>query len=221
MHGHGFEIILHAQQDIGGGDMALDGDILNQHWQPLAEQLDYACLNDIAGLENPTSEMIAAWVWERIKPELPELSWVTIYETATAGCHFDGEHYRIWKEFRFESALRLVSAPSSDKRNSLHGHSYLARLHLTGPLDAILGWTTDYGDVKERFGPLYERLDHHDLSDIDGLDRADTIGLLAWLQAELGATLPEMDRIDLFETQGAGASRVWGSQGPALPAQHR
>ena len=85
-----------------------------------------ACLNDIPGLENPTSEMLAAWLWDRIKSILPELSWITVYETVTAGCHYDGDNYRIWKEFRFESALRLTKA-EGDCRRKLHGHSYLSR----------------------------------------------------------------------------------------------
>ncbi len=97
--------------------MAFDFDALIKSWQPIHEQLDHACLNEIDGLENPTSEVIAAWIWSRVKPNLPDLSWVTIYETVTAGCHFDGDNYRIWKESRFESAIRLVRAPDSDHRS--------------------------------------------------------------------------------------------------------
>ena len=80
---------------------------------------------------------------------------MTVYETVTAGCHYDGEHYRIWKEQRFESALSL------NKNNSLHGHSYLIRLHLSCPLDEVMGWTMDYGDVKEIFKPTLSQLDHY------------------------------------------------------------
>jgi len=221
MHGHSFEVILHAAQDIGKSDMACDFDSLIENWQMVHKQLDHACLNEIDGLENPTSEVIAAWIWSRLKPELPELSWVSIYETVTAGCHFDGKNYRIWKESRFESAVRLVRAPISDRRSRVHGHSYLVRLHLCGPLDEILGWTIDYGDVKERFKPVYAALDHHQLNGLDGLEDADTISLLNWMQSELIDALPEMDRIDLLETQGAGAFLLWGDHGPALPAQHR
>ncbi len=221
MHGHGFEVILHANQDIGGRDMAVDFDLLIKKWQPINEELDLTCLNDIKGLENPTSEVIATWIWDRLKPELPELSWVSIYETVTAGCHYDGEHYRIWKEARFESAVRLVRAPESDRRSQLHGHSFLTRLHLSAPLDDVLGWTIDYGDVKERFKPVYAQLDHHQLDRLEGPEDTDTISLLHWMRAELGDTLPELDRIDLYETPGCGAFLQWGENGPALPAQHR
>lgn len=220
MHGHGFEVILHADQDLGGSDMGIDLDSLATHWEPLQQQLDYACMNDIPGLENPTSEMLCRWIWQRLKPRLTELSWVTVYETATAGCHYDGEHFRIWKELRFESALRLRQAPDGDRRRQLHGHSYLLRLHLTAPLDQVMGWTVDYGEVKALFTPLYRALDHHRLDRIEGIrggGQADVAGIVAWLQARCRPLLPQLDRIDLLQTPGCGALLSWGEHSPALP----
>jgi 6-pyruvoyltetrahydropterin/6-carboxytetrahydropterin synthase len=169
-------------------------------------------------LENPTSEMLAAWIWRKLKPELSELSWVTVYETATAGCHFDGTHYRIFKDQRFESALRLSQAPEGDKRGRLHGHSYLLRLHLTAPLDPVLGWTVDYGDVKELFKPLYKQLDHHRLDGLAGLADDDVGSVLHWIRERIQDQLPQLDRIDLYETPGCGAILSWGDPGPALPS---
>lgn len=217
MHGHGFEVILHVDQDLGQRDMGVDFDRLDALWQPLQAQLDHACLNDIQGLENPTSEMLAAWIWHRLAPKVPELSWVTVYETHTAGCHFDGRHYRIWKENRFESALRLERAPEGDPRRRLHGHSYVVRLHLTAPLDEVMGWTVDYGDVKECFTPLYRDLDHHALNPLPGLADADAASLAVWIRAGLSGRLPQLDRIDLYETPGCGVLLSWGEPGPALP----
>lgn len=217
MHGHGFEVILHADQDLAGQDMGVDFDHLDGLWAPLQAQLHHACLNDLPGLENPTSELLAQWVWERLKPRLPALSWVSVYETVTAGCHYDGEHYHIWKELRFEGALRLARAPEGDSRRRLHGHSYLLRLHLTSPLDQVLGWTVDYGDVKALFKPVYNRLDHHRLDDLPGLADPDPAHLARWIRGEVAAMLPQLDRIDLFETPGTGVSLSWGKLGPVLP----
>jgi len=217
MHGHGFEVILHADQDLGQRDMGVDFDYLERCWAPLHAQLDHRCMNDLPGLENPTSEMLANWIWQRLKPEIPELSWVTVYETVTAGCHYDGEHYRIWKEQRFESALQLVRAPEGDKRRQLHGHSYLNRLHLSAPLDEVMGWTVDYGDVKEVFKPVYKQLDHYQLNGLAGIADADTASVLYWVREQMGGRLPQLDRIDLYERPGCGAVLSWGEQGPALP----
>jgi 6-pyruvoyltetrahydropterin/6-carboxytetrahydropterin synthase len=217
MHGHGFEVILHANQRLNGDDMGVDFDRLGEIWMPYHQQLHMRCLNDIPGLENPTSEMLAAWLWQRIKPMLPELSWITVYETVTAGCHYDGQHYRIWKEFRFESAVSLTRAPDGHVARQLHGHSYLSRLHLTAPLDDVLGWTVDYGDVKAIFKPTYNRLDHYFLNELPGLEHSDVASLLRWIKGNIAPELPELDRIDLFETPGCGALLSWGEQPPALP----
>jgi 6-pyruvoyltetrahydropterin/6-carboxytetrahydropterin synthase len=124
MHGHGFEIILHADQDLGQRDMGVDFDYLEKCWAPIHAELHHACLNDIPGLENPTSEIIAGWIWRRLKPQVPELSWVTVYETASAGCSHDGLHYRIWKELSLDSAVRLKRAPDGDARRRIHGHTF-------------------------------------------------------------------------------------------------
>lgn len=217
MHGHGFEVILHANQDLGERDMGVDFDRLDEVWAPIHDQLHYACLNDFPGLDNPTSEMLSCWLWDRIKPVLPELSWVTVYETITAGCHYDGQRYRIWKEQRFESALRLLAAPEGDLRRQLHGHSYLVRLHLTAPLNTVMGWLVDYGDVKALFKPTYKLLDHRLLNELPELENADPVSVARWVKARLCPVLPQLDRIDLYSTPGCGAVLSWGEQGPALP----
>jgi len=55
------------------------------------EGLDHNYLNDIPGLENPTSEVLAKWIWNELKPLLPELSAIRIHETCTSGCIYRGE----------------------------------------------------------------------------------------------------------------------------------
>lgn len=217
MHGHGFEVILHVDQDIGDSNMGIDFDLIDEYWAPLQEKFHLACLNEIPGLENPTSEVLAGWIWERLKPKLEKLSWVTVYETHTSGCHFDGEHYRIWKEQRFEAACRLTRVGENDPRRKLHGHSYLVRLHLTAPLDEVMGWTVDYGDMKALFKPTYERLDHHALNELPDLVDTDVASLAKWARDRVSSQLPQLDRIDLYETPGCGVALCWGEYGPALP----
>ena len=60
-------------------------------FKPIYEQLDHNYLNDIPGLENPTSEVLAKWIWQQVKPLLPELSRVRIHETCTSGCEYRGD----------------------------------------------------------------------------------------------------------------------------------
>ena len=217
MHGHGFEVLLHASAHLGNRDLAIDYDLLDEAWAPIHAQLHHACLNDIPGLENPTSENIAAWIWAQLKPTLPELSWVTVYETASCGAHFDGAHYRIWKEFSLDSAVRLKHATEGDPRRRIHGHTFTLRLHLHGPLDQVMGWTVDFGDVKEVFNTIFKQLDHHPLYELMGDEDSDTARLARRIKSMAAPLIPALDRIDLNESRGCGVILSWGKLGPALP----
>jgi 6-pyruvoyltetrahydropterin/6-carboxytetrahydropterin synthase len=210
MHGHGFAVVLHAHD--------ADGAALDAAWAPLHLQLHHGCLNDIAGLDNPTSELIASWIWTRLQPRLASLCRVTVHETATCGAHFDGARYRIWKDLGFDSAVRLAQAPPGDARGRVHGHSYRLRLHLGAPLDTVMGWTIDFGDVKEIFAPVFERLDHQPLHELPGVAAAGALGIARWARAEATAALPQLERIDLLETSGCGVALDWGPEQAALPA---
>jgi 6-pyruvoyltetrahydropterin/6-carboxytetrahydropterin synthase len=91
MHGHSFKIEVHVRGEVGEhSGWVMDFAELKQVFQPLFEQLDHRCLNDIEGLENPTSENLARWVWHRLNPELPGLCKVVAQETCTAGCIYEG-----------------------------------------------------------------------------------------------------------------------------------
>jgi len=59
-------------------------------FQPLFDQLDHHCLNDVSGLDNPTSEMLAKWIWDRLKTALPLLTAVTVAETCTTRAEYRG-----------------------------------------------------------------------------------------------------------------------------------
>ena len=120
---------------------------LDTAWAPLAAKLEQHCLNDIPGLDNPTSENLAAWLYAALQPALPTLRRVLVFETGSCGaCHADGRT-RIWKDLPFDSATRLPAAGGALAR--LHGHSYTLRLHLEGALDERAGWVVDFGAVKQ------------------------------------------------------------------------
>lgn len=210
MHGHGFEIILHAHTSVSTSAQStnsprIDHDRLNALWAPLHMELNYACLNDLPGLHNPTSEVLSSWLWERLAPQLPELARVTVYETASCGASYDGQRYRIWKDLTLDSAVQLKRAPEGHALRRIHGHTYTLRLHLSAPLDTVMGWTVDFGDVKEIFTPLFRALDHHPLHHIEGLQDCDTASIARWILEQSRPQLPQLYRVDLYETNGCGA----------------
>jgi len=60
-------------------------------FKPIWEKLDHYYLNEISGLENPTSENVAVWIWKKLKPKLPLLTEIIVAETCTARCVYRGE----------------------------------------------------------------------------------------------------------------------------------
>lgn len=91
VHGHSFRVEIHVAGPVAAREgWVMDFADLTKAFQPLFEQLDHRYLNDVPGLENPTSEHLAQWIWARLKPGLPALSKVVVRETCTAGCEYRG-----------------------------------------------------------------------------------------------------------------------------------
>lgn len=92
LHGHSYRVEVHVSGPVGSetGWVQDFGD-LKAAFKPLEEQLDHHYLNDVDGLENPTSEVLAKWLWDRLVGDLPNLCEVRVRETCTSGCIYRGE----------------------------------------------------------------------------------------------------------------------------------
>lgn len=91
MHGHSFkvDVIVEGEVDPALGYLIDYGDI-RKATEPVRNQLDHYVLNDIEGLENPTAEMLAKWLYDRLRPSLPLLSRVVVRETCTSAAEYGG-----------------------------------------------------------------------------------------------------------------------------------
>ena len=91
LHGHSFkvEIVVAGECDPKLGWL-MDYAEISKAFKPLWEKLDHNYLNKIPGLENPTSEVVASWIWRKLKPKLPLLTEVVVAETCTAQAVFRG-----------------------------------------------------------------------------------------------------------------------------------
>jgi 6-pyruvoyltetrahydropterin/6-carboxytetrahydropterin synthase len=91
VHGHSFRVEIHVQGPLDPHlGWVMDFADVKAAFQPLFEQLDHHYLNDVAGLENPTSEHLARWIWQRLQPSLPRLAAVVVHETCTSGARYTG-----------------------------------------------------------------------------------------------------------------------------------
>jgi 6-pyruvoyltetrahydropterin/6-carboxytetrahydropterin synthase len=92
LHGHSFHVRVFLSGPIGEhSGWVMDFAELKKVFAPLHDQLDHHYLNEIPGLENPTSENIAHWIWHELADNLPLLSAVEVRETCTSGCIYRGD----------------------------------------------------------------------------------------------------------------------------------
>lgn len=92
LHGHSFvvEIIVEGPVDESTG-WFIDYAQIDQAWAPLEEILDHHYLNEVPGLENPTSEVLCRFLWQRLVVPLPQLTKIIVHETCNAACEYEGK----------------------------------------------------------------------------------------------------------------------------------
>jgi 6-pyruvoyltetrahydropterin/6-carboxytetrahydropterin synthase len=92
MHGHSFRVDVLVEGEVPEDrGYLLDYAEIKRAIEPVRRDLDHYLLNEIEGLENPTSEVLARWIWRRLEGELPMLSEVVVHETCTSRCHYRGD----------------------------------------------------------------------------------------------------------------------------------
>ena len=114
-------------------------------------------------------------------------------------------HSEIFREFTFEAAHRLPNVPDGHKCARLHGHSYLAVVHVAGQVGSETGWVQDFGELKSAFKPLADELDHRYLNDVPGLENPTSEVLAKWIWERLIDSLPNITEVRVRETCTSGA----------------
>ena len=91
LHGHSFHVDVVVEGEVPEeSGVLMDFGTIKAAIGPVEEALDHRCLNDVEGLENPTSEMLAKWIWDRLVGELPLLHEIQVQETCTSSCCYRG-----------------------------------------------------------------------------------------------------------------------------------
>ena|SRR5690606_20849143 len=110
----------------------------------------------------------------------------------------------IFKTFTIEAAHRLPNVPEGHKCSRLHGHSFRIEVHVSGDIEPELGWVMDFADIKAAFRPLYDRLDHHYLNEVEGLENPTSEQLARWVWERLEPAIPLLSAVVVHETCTSG-----------------
>jgi 6-pyruvoyltetrahydropterin/6-carboxytetrahydropterin synthase len=111
----------------------------------------------------------------------------------------------IYKQLTFDAAHFLPHVPETHKCKNIHGHTYHLTIYVDGELDKNLGWIIDYSDLKEIIQPVIDKVDHHFLNEIPGLENPTCEIISIWLWNQIKPILPQLKRIELKETPTSGA----------------
>jgi 6-pyruvoyltetrahydropterin/6-carboxytetrahydropterin synthase len=107
------------------------------------------------------------------------------------------------KTFQFEAAHRLPGVPEGHKCRRVHGHNYRLDIHVTGPVDAGVGWVMDFGQIARIVGPVVDQLDHRFLNDIPGLEQGTAEQIARYVWEQVLPLLPALSAVEVWETDTA------------------
>lgn len=106
----------------------------------------------------------------------------------------------LMKEYRFEAAHLLPRVPEGHKCSRLHGHSYKVEVFVTGKVDPQTGWLIDFGVIDDHWATLRDRLDHHNLNDVAGLENSTCENVAAYIWREMVRSIPQLSAVTVWET---------------------
>lgn len=107
---------------------------------------------------------------------------------------------KIMQAFRFEAAHSLPRVPAGHRCHRMHGHSYRVEVILEGTVDEATGFVVDFFDIEAAFAPLLQRLDHHCLNEVEGLENPTAENIAAWIWRKIKPTLANLTAVRVFET---------------------
>ncbi|MBK7360274.1 MAG: 6-carboxytetrahydropterin synthase QueD [Saprospiraceae bacterium] len=91
IHGHTYHLTVFIDDRLDPHlNWVMDFAAINKAIDPILKSIDHKLMNDIPGLENPTCEQIAIWLWDQIKPQIPQLIKIELNETPTSGVIYTG-----------------------------------------------------------------------------------------------------------------------------------
>jgi 6-pyruvoyltetrahydropterin/6-carboxytetrahydropterin synthase len=110
----------------------------------------------------------------------------------------------IFRIYHLQCARRLSALPETHPCSRLHGHSFRVEVHVSGPLDPVLGWVVDFAEIDTAWQTVHAALDHRYLNDIPGLANPTSERLAVWLWNALKTMLPGIAKIVVMESHDSG-----------------
>ncbi|MBI1810140.1 MAG: 6-carboxytetrahydropterin synthase QueD [Gemmatimonadetes bacterium] len=113
-------------------------------------------------------------------------------------------HTEAFCEFTFAAGRRLTGVGADHPCARVHGHTFLVRVSVQGPVDPLTGFVADFADLRRAWAPVHEALDHRFLNDVAGLENPTSEHIARWIWERLATALPALASIEVRETGNNG-----------------
>jgi 6-pyruvoyltetrahydropterin/6-carboxytetrahydropterin synthase len=123
----------------------------------------------------------------------------------------------IVKEFRFDAAHFLPTAPEGHPYRRLHGHSFRVAVTIAGSPDPVTGWLADFAEIERALLRLRDGLDHRLLNEVAGLAVPTLENLAFWIHGALADALPGLAAVTIHR-ESAGESCTYRSTVDSNPS---
>lgn len=110
----------------------------------------------------------------------------------------------VFCEYTIAAGRRLTGVPADHLCARDHGHTFVVRLTIEGPVDPVTGFVVDFADVHRAFAPVHDTLDHHLLNEVAGLHNPTSENLAVWIWHRLAPALPGLSAVQVTETGASG-----------------
>jgi len=107
-------------------------------------------------------------------------------------------------EFSVAAARRLTGVPAEHPCARLHGHTFLVRVTVRGPIDQRTGFVADFADIQRAWVPVGAALDHRNLNQVDGLENPTSENIARWIWRALAGNLSALASVEVRETGNSG-----------------
>jgi 6-pyruvoyltetrahydropterin/6-carboxytetrahydropterin synthase len=107
-------------------------------------------------------------------------------------------------EFTIAAGRQLTGVRADHPCARVHGHTFLVRVTVSGPVDPVSGFVVDFADVQRAFGPVHDELDHRFLNEVPGLENPTSEHLAAWIWRRLAGDLSGLSAVEITETGASG-----------------
>lgn len=120
--------------------------------------------------------------------------------------------WELSKEFWFDAAHTLnrkIDMPASER---IHGHSYRARITVSGKPCPESGMIIDLGQLARSIEDIRPRLDHQFLDRLDDLGPATIENLCQWIWRALEKSTPSLRAVSVFRDSSGDACSYYGGE---------